>query len=58
MLRCEDCKREYTRGEGGWIGYVEHADPEAGDSIVLFYCLDCAAIRFNENPTRTNGKPS
>ena len=59
MLRCEDCKQEYERGQG-WIGFVQEypevsAIPVA--PVVLFYCRDCATARFI-NRAETNGKPT
>jgi hypothetical protein len=40
--RCEDCGRESSADEPGWIAIVLEEDPHTGKRVVLIYCPDCA----------------
>ncbi len=42
MLRCEDCDRESTDDELGWLAVMHEIDGDAGKRVVLIYCPDCA----------------
>ncbi len=42
MLRCEDCARESSGDERGWIAAVLKRDPDTCERVVLTYCPDCA----------------
>lgn len=42
MLRCEDCDRESTDDDLGWLAVVLEVDPDTGRRVVLIYCPDCA----------------
>jgi hypothetical protein len=42
MLRCEDCDRESTDDELGWLAVIHEIDRDTGKRVVLIYCPDCA----------------